>query len=51
MSPSFLENINFNNNSMTISFTKEDELFNTDESVNNFANKLLEISKKHTFLK
>lgn len=49
LSPSFLEEIDFNKNSMTISFTNEDELLNTDESVNNFANKLLEISERHSF--
>lgn len=51
MSPSFLENIDFNKNSVIISFSKDDELFNTDESLDNFANKLLEISENYSFLK
>jgi len=51
MSPKFLSSINFENNSMTITFSKEDEIFNTDESIAEFSDMLLNISHTHSFLK
>ena len=51
VSPEFLASIDFAKNSFTITFTKEDEIFNTDESVGEFVKKLAEISETHSFLK
>lgn len=50
MSPLFLSSIDFSKNSVTIAFSKEEEIFNTDESINNFAHKLSQISNDHSFI-
>lgn len=49
ISPSFLMGIDFSRDSMTISFSPDEELFNNDESIDNFVDKLVDISEKHTF--
>ena len=51
ISPKFLSWINFENNSATIIFSTDDEIKNTDESINKFAEKLIEISENHSFMK
>ncbi len=51
VSPEFLASIDFTKDSSTITFTKDDEILNTDESINEFTKKLTEISEKHSFLK
>lgn len=50
MSNSFLNSIDFNNDSTTITFTGDDEIKNTDESVNKFCIKLQNIVENHTFI-
>ena len=51
ISPYFLSSINFSNDSTTIEFTNDDEIENTDESVNTFVEKLVTISEGHSFMK
>lgn len=51
VSPQFISSIDFSNNSATIVFTKEDEISNTDESINEFAKKLTCIAEKHSFMR
>ena len=50
MSPLFLASIDFSKESATIEFSKEEEIFNTEESINEFANKLSNIADTHSFL-
>ena len=51
VSPEFLMSIDFAKDSFTITFTKDDEILNTDESISEFTKKLAEISERHSFLK
>ena len=51
MSYQLLSSIDFDNESTTIKFTKEEELFDTDKSVNEFVDKLIKISDNHSFVK
>lgn len=50
MSVEFLNSIDFEKDSMTIYFQPDDEIFNTDESVDEFCKKLIEISDNHSFV-
>lgn len=50
LSPSFIKSINFEKNSTTINLSSEDEIKDTDESVNMFCNKLQRIIDFHLFL-
>ena len=50
MSISFLNTVKFSQSSMTINFRPEDELLNTDESVNKFCEKLNQIVDHHSFV-
>ena len=50
MSPKFIASINFENNSTTIDFAAEDEIFDTDESVNEFVKKLDIIADTHSYM-
>lgn len=51
MSPTFLAGINFDNDSSSIKFTRDDEIFDADESVDLFIKKLAQISDNHSFMK
>lgn len=51
ISPQFISSIDFNNNSATIMFTKEDEIENTDASVGAFVKKLEKIADSHSYMK
>lgn len=51
MSISFLNSIDFQNDSITIKFEEKDEITNNDESVNLFVEKLIGISNNHSFVK
>lgn len=50
MSADFLNSINFDHNSMTLSFTSDEEILNTDESVAVFCKKLELITNHHSFI-
>lgn len=50
MSQNFLNSINFNNNSTTITFTEDEEIKNNDDSVMHFCKKLHEIVEQHSFI-
>ena len=50
LSPSFIKTIDFEKNSATIKLNPEDEIIDTDESVNMFCNKLQHIIDFHLFL-
>lgn len=50
ISVDFLNSIDFGKNSTTVSFSAEDELFNTEESINNFSEKLESITSHHLFV-
>lgn len=50
MSVDFLNTIKFNQDSMTICFSTDDEIFNTEESVNEFCEKLEQIAAHHSFV-
>lgn len=50
LSPSFIKSINFEKNSITIKFNPEDEIKDTDESVDMFCDKLQRIIDFHLFL-
>ena len=43
--------IDFNNQSMTIEFCKEDEILYTEDSVKEFIKKLDMIAERHSFMK
>lgn len=47
-SPSFIKSIDFKKNSTTIKLNSEDEIKDTDESVNMFCNKLQQIIDLYT---
>lgn len=51
LSPSMIESIDFRKNSTTIKLNSEDEIKDTDESVNKFCNKLQRIIDFHLFLR
>ena len=51
MSPSFIKNINFEQSSVTIKLYKEDEIKDTDESIDLFCDKLDQVVDTHLFLK
>lgn len=51
VSAEFLNSIDFDKESTTITFKPEEEIKNTDESVNCFCNKLKKIAEHHTFIK
>lgn len=51
MSPDFLGGIDANQESCTISFSDEEELFDTDESIDAFCSKLSKIADKHSFMR
>lgn len=50
MSVDFINSLDFNKNSATITFTKDDEIFDTDESVVAFSKKLESIISRHSFV-
>ena len=50
MSVDFLNSIDFDKESMTINFTDEEEILNTDESLNAFCKKLESIASQHSFI-
>lgn len=49
MSSELLNSVDFNNSSCLIEFDNEDEIFNSDESVDAFVNNLIKISEIHSF--
>lgn len=51
ISNSFLNSIDSTKDSCLIKFTPEDEIFNTDESINNFVKKLTKIAENYSFVK
>lgn len=51
MSVEVLYSIDYNQDSYTISFTKDEEIKNTNESVNEFCKQLEDITKLHSFVK
>ena len=51
VSPQFIASIDYNNDSATIEFAPEDEIENTDESIDAFAKKLEMISDRHSYMK
>lgn len=51
MSPKLISSIDFNKDSCTLDFSKEDEIEDTDESVLRFAKKLNEIADVHSYIK
>jgi len=51
ISSSFIASIDFNNESMKIDFTSDDEIENSDESVNEFIKKLDYIADTHSYIK
>ncbi len=51
LSPGFIKSINFEKKSTTIKLNIEDEIKNTDESINIFCNKLQKIIDFHLFLR
>lgn len=51
MSVEFLNSIDYNKNSCTISFSSSEEIKNTIESVNKFCDKLCKICRRHSFVK
>ena len=50
MSPKFIASINFEQDSITIDFSANDEIKNTNESVNEFVNKLDFIADTHSYM-
>lgn len=50
MSVDFINSIDFNKNSATISFTTDEELFDTEESITSFCQKLESIVSRHSFV-
>lgn len=51
LSSQFIASIDFNNDSAVIDFTSDDEIENTDESVNKFVKKLDFIADTHSYMK
>jgi len=50
MSVDFLNSINFDNNSMTVTFSADEEIFNTDQSIAGFCETLESIIEHHSFV-
>ena len=50
ISVDFLNSIDFNKDSATINFTSDEEIFNTDESIDAFCESLEKITKHHLFV-
>lgn len=50
MSPKFIASIDFDNDSKVIDFTADDEILNTDESVNEFVKNLDKIADTHSYM-
>lgn len=50
VSSCFIKSIDFNKGSTTIQFTSDDEIKNTDESINKFCNELIRIVDSHIFI-
>lgn len=50
MSPNFIASIDFDKDSKVIDFTLEDEILNTDESVDGFVKKLDNIADTHSYM-
>ena len=50
MSVEFINSVDFNKDSTTISFTADEEIFDTEESVISFCKKLESIVSKHSFV-
>lgn len=50
MSVEFINSIDFNNKSSTISFTADEEIFDTEESIISFCKKLEVITYQHSFV-
>ena len=50
MSTDFINSINYDQDSITLYFTEEEEIKNTDESINEFCQKLLNIVEHHSFI-
>ena len=51
ISTRFLSSIDFDKDSYTISFTADDEIKDTDESIDSFVNKLNSIAETHSYIK
>lgn len=49
MSTEFINTIDFSKKSYTITFSANEEIFNTDESVDNFCESLVDIINQHSF--
>jgi len=50
MSVEFINSIDFNKESTTITFTADEEILNTDESINSFCKKLESVITHHSFV-
>ena len=50
MSAAFINSIDFNNESATICFTADEEIFDTEDSIISFCKKLEAISSRHSFV-
>lgn len=50
MSTDFINSINYEQDSITLYFTEGEEIKNTDESINEFCQKLLNIVEHHSFI-
>lgn len=50
MSPGFIASINFDQDSVTVDFSADDEIKDTDESVNDFVRKLDLIADRHSYM-
>ena len=50
MSADFVNSINYEHSSITIYFTPDEEIKNTEESINQFCEKLIKIIDQHTFI-
>lgn len=51
MSIEFINSIDFSKKSCTITFSAEEEIFNTDESADSFCRHLIDIVNQHSFVK
>lgn len=51
ISAQFITSLNFDNDTAVIDLTAEDELFNSDDSIDGFAKKLDKIADTHSYLK
>lgn len=50
MSVDFINSIDYNQDSFTISFTADEEIKNTDESIDNFCDKVEDVISHHSFV-